>query len=182
MDLASLQAEIKLGMPPLITGWTNEDFVKLLQMYEANCAPSTLAVHFKKTRGQIAGVLWRAQQKGLIEPKRKFLKPRVAKPKPDPAVTLNKIMTAQLIRKLIVKKVRKTRRVRLRLVDASNEVTFAELEPHHCRWPIGDPRNSDFRFCGCRRVLTKPYCEAHIIKAGRMYEGKAPPVRPSYRR
>jgi hypothetical protein len=79
----------------------------------------------------------------------------------------------------------KKQRVRLRLIDDQNQVTFAQLEPHHCRWPIGDPRQSDFRFCGCKRLTGKPYCEEHVVKAGKMYESGSTPVRlirPSYQR
>lgn len=46
-------------------------------------------------------------------------------------------------------------------------VTFAELEPHHCRWPLGDVGNPDFRFCGSRRALGRPYCEERHAKAWR---------------
>ena len=39
-----------------------------------------------------------------------------------------------------------------------------------CKWPIGDPRSSEFRFCGDPRFTTKarhgmkllPYCEHHV--------------------
>lgn len=30
-----------------------------------------------------------------------------------------------------------------------------------CRFPVGDPRASDFHFCGKARLPDKPYCEAH---------------------
>jgi len=33
-----------------------------------------------------------------------------------------------------------------------------------CHWPIGDPKNSDFRFCG-RPTTRGAYCEEHNIKA-----------------
>lgn len=185
MDLTSVDHETKKDLPQLVSGWSNEDYFLLLKMYTDNCAPTTIAVHFNKTRGQIAGLLHRAKQNGLIEGKRIF-KPKAEKlPKPDPVEKVNKLLAQKLLNKLIVKRVRKQRRVRLRLIDHTNEVTFAELEPHHCRWGIGDPRNTDFRFCGCRRELTRPYCAAHVIKAGRMYEKPQAPrtkVRPSYRR
>ena len=37
---------------------------------------------------------------------------------------------------------------------------FYGLERHHCRWPLGDPRQADFRFC---REPTQGavYCEHH---------------------
>lgn len=34
-----------------------------------------------------------------------------------------------------------------------------------CLWPIGDPGDSDFHFCGDTAVAGKPYCSAHCAKA-----------------
>lgn len=45
------------------------------------------------------------------------------------------------------------------------QVTLADLENHHCRWPIGDPRQTSFKFCGCNRVPGLPYCEIHARRA-----------------
>lgn len=41
-------------------------------------------------------------------------------------------------------------------------VKLLDLEPDHCRFPIGDPGESGFGFCGLEREseLT-PYCEHH---------------------
>jgi hypothetical protein len=33
-----------------------------------------------------------------------------------------------------------------------------------CRWPFGDPRHPDFRFCG-NSVVAPPYCERHRVMA-----------------
>ena len=30
-----------------------------------------------------------------------------------------------------------------------------------CQWPIGDPQEKDFRFCGDKSMEGKPYCENH---------------------
>lgn len=43
----------------------------------------------------------------------------------------------------------------------SKRVTFARLKPEHCRFPEGDPRLPDFRYCGCRQVPGLPYCQHH---------------------
>lgn len=37
-----------------------------------------------------------------------------------------------------------------------------DLEPHHCRWPIGD---GPFKFCGQQHVAGSPYCGKHLIRA-----------------
>ena len=39
--------------------------------------------------------------------------------------------------------------------------TVLDLEPHDCRWPIGEPRSPDFHFCGERQLEGRPYCALH---------------------
>jgi GcrA cell cycle regulator len=34
-----------------------------------------------------------------------------------------------------------------------------------CRWPIGDPQQLDFHFCGKKKVVGLPYCEFHARRA-----------------
>jgi len=36
-----------------------------------------------------------------------------------------------------------------------------DLESHDCRWPIGEPRQPDFHFCGAPQLPGHPYCERH---------------------
>ena len=46
-----------------------------------------------------------------------------------------------------------------RVFDPGKLVTFDQLEGHHCRMPVGDPRDSAaFRFCGEAKVIGLPYC------------------------
>jgi GcrA cell cycle regulator len=39
-------------------------------------------------------------------------------------------------------------------------VAFSELKRDMCHWPIGEPRDADFRYCGCA-VTSGRYCEYH---------------------
>jgi GcrA cell cycle regulator len=39
--------------------------------------------------------------------------------------------------------------------------TLLDLEPHDCRWPIGEPRQAGFHFCGERHLEGRPYCARH---------------------
>ena len=39
--------------------------------------------------------------------------------------------------------------------------TVDTLERNECRWPIGDPRDADFHFCGATQLSGRPYCELH---------------------
>lgn len=40
--------------------------------------------------------------------------------------------------------------------------TLIDLEPHHCRWPFGDPRESSFYFCGANKAAGFSYCAGHL--------------------
>lgn len=51
------------------------------------------------------------------------------------------------------------------VIPPAERKTIDDLEPHHCRWPIGDPRSPDFHFCGKGKVQGLPYCEHHVRRA-----------------
>ncbi len=45
------------------------------------------------------------------------------------------------------------------------KVTLLDLNNLTCRWPIGDPQEKDFHFCGRKPAPDLPYCEPHCRKA-----------------
>lgn len=47
------------------------------------------------------------------------------------------------------------------VVKRTEGIPVTKAGEHHCRWPIGDPRSPDFRFCGCQSVEGLPYCPDH---------------------
>lgn len=42
-----------------------------------------------------------------------------------------------------------------------DRITILNIGPQMCRWPIGDPREEDFHFCGHRHANEGPYCDYH---------------------
>lgn len=44
-------------------------------------------------------------------------------------------------------------------------VSMAELKDKMCRWPLGDPKEPNFHFCGCTGVAGLPYCHDHAKMA-----------------
>ena len=42
-----------------------------------------------------------------------------------------------------------------------NPTPFLEIKDGLCRWPIGEPENSDFRFCGRTTNEGFVYCQTH---------------------
>ena len=53
------------------------------------------------------------------------------------------------------------------LVEEPGLATSTTLAAHMCRWPIGDPDESGFSFCGQPSQGGRPYCEGHSRTAYR---------------
>jgi hypothetical protein len=50
-------------------------------------------------------------------------------------------------------------------LDDGNFATVLTINDRMCRWPIGDPGNQDFHFCGHKPRAGSPYCAAHCSVA-----------------
>lgn len=46
-----------------------------------------------------------------------------------------------------------------------DKVTVTDLDNHTCRWPIGDPKDENFHFCGANVRVGQTYCEEHASLA-----------------
>lgn len=44
----------------------------------------------------------------------------------------------------------------------ARRLSLLELTERTCKWPIGDPTEENFHFCGLPAVTGKPYCEHHV--------------------
>ncbi len=47
------------------------------------------------------------------------------------------------------------------VVPVSLKVSLMQLTDQMCKWPIGDPTDPAFSFCGHRNFNSLPYCEYH---------------------
>jgi GcrA cell cycle regulator len=45
------------------------------------------------------------------------------------------------------------------------KVGFEEIREGACRWPLGDPTNEDFVYCGVETAKGRPYCAGHCRMA-----------------
>lgn len=51
------------------------------------------------------------------------------------------------------------------VIPLAERKSIQTLLENHCRWPIGDPQEGDFHFCGKNKVTGLPYCEFHARRA-----------------
>lgn len=47
------------------------------------------------------------------------------------------------------------------VVPISRHLTLLQLSERTCKWPLGDPLNEDFHFCGNDSAEAGPYCGYH---------------------
>lgn len=53
------------------------------------------------------------------------------------------------------------------VVPIAKKLTIGALTEHTCKWPIGDPREHDFHYCGHDSLQGLPYCQHHALVAYR---------------
>ena len=58
------------------------------------------------------------------------------------------------------------KKINIEKISASDAcLKLTELDNHTCRWPIGDPREDNFCFCGKKVRVGQTYCEEHSALA-----------------
>ncbi|MGI8851942.1 MAG: GcrA family cell cycle regulator [Methyloceanibacter sp.] len=51
------------------------------------------------------------------------------------------------------------------IIPPHERASIMTLKESMCRWPIGDPGEPEFHFCGRKKCGTLPYCEHHARMA-----------------
>ena len=63
---------------------------------------------------------------------------------------------AQITPKAKPKKIQKSD-----IQDNRKAIPLTDLKVNQCRWPLGDPRDENFGFCGDSSMTGLPYCREH---------------------
>ena len=124
-------------------GWTDERLQKLKQLWAEGMSITRIGEELNVTRSTVAGKVSRL---GL--PKRLAPAPDGA---PSPRKKSTKAATAAKVDKS-----------KLPLKLALREIDWSRSK---CAWPKGDPKTTQFDFCGAVVVPGKPYCNEHCFEA-----------------
>ncbi len=132
--------------------WTNELIHELTQLWDAGYSASHIGKRLGVSKNAVIGKAHRLKLPARPSPIRAEravspLRPPVPKtvPRPRPAL--------EVVPKPIAKPAPAPRAARRRSGGPS------------CLWPIGDPGQPDFHFCGEPSVPGKPYCDSHGARA-----------------
>jgi GcrA cell cycle regulator len=130
-------------------GWTDERVEQLKQLWTEGLSASQIArVMGGVTRNAVIGKVHRLGLAGRAGPARSE-RPRSVSHKiarihvPEPPVVEEDPI----------------------ILEDGSFATVMTISDRMCRWPIGDPADGAFHFCGHRPKSGSPYCEAHARKA-----------------
>lgn len=121
--------------------WTEAQIAELERLWTAGQSASQIGMALGVSKNAVIGKAHRLNLPVRASPIRRESKPKQAK------------------RKLVPKK---QPRLRRRLLFEPGPQRHGSPS---CLWPIGDPANIDFHFCGNQTVAGRPYCAEHCARA-----------------
>jgi GcrA cell cycle regulator len=125
--------------------WTNERVELLKKLWGEGKTAAEIAKELGDvTRNAVIGKAHRLKLSNRASP----IQQNTAKKAAPAKATVSKSTTAKVV-------------VQTAMNDTGGGVSMAELKGKMCRWPIGDPREDDFHFCGGNSIAGLPYCEEH---------------------
>lgn len=142
-------------------GWTDERVELLKRLWADGLSASQIAAELGGvTRNAVIGKVHRlslsgrAKQSGTPRPHRPRAPRQPRAPRPMTiGNTALKVQRAPAPRRLPV--------LEDVVVPIPLKKTIVELNEHTCRWPLGDPTEESFSFCGHEPRENGPYCEYH---------------------
>lgn len=145
-----------------MTLWTAEQDDILRSMHARGFSFSQIGAELAVTRNAAIG---RAGRLHLLQRGKEFTKvkrpykPHVPKQYPRP----NNNSVSGILRRLDLSTPLPPERLDDQAIPHAQRKQLFELEPHHCRYPIGEPGKLGFFFCGGPADLTsgRPYCPYH---------------------
>lgn len=148
--------------------WTDERVSLLTQLWGNGKSASEIAeIIGNVTRNAVIGKAHRLGLSGRPSPIKKVAPSQTAAVSVQgrPAVKRRDIKPAKP-EVAVPKSARVVALPKPRIDDAPvGGATILDLTERMCRWPIGDPRDASFRFCGRTRDTGMPYCTEHAAKA-----------------
>ena len=145
--------------------WTEERVEQLKKLWTEGHSASQIANQLGGvTRNAVIGKVHRLGLSGRATPSRPVKRPpRLARPKPTPqrvekpATTTPETAPAPTTLPAVAKTAEPLEPAKLANGDFASVLNIRESM---CKWPIGDPMDKDFAFCG-RAASGGPYCAEH---------------------
>lgn len=156
--------------------WTDERIAVLKKMWKEGKSAAEIAKTLGKgvTRNAVIG---KAHRMGLSGRPSPIKKPAASKKEPAKKKAAPKAATAkkssapaaaparEKAGPAVAKEAEELKKIEKEVVPVGGGVSLLELTERMCKWPIGDPREADFTFCGLAIRPGTPYCPEHAAMA-----------------
>ena len=135
-------------------GWTDESVEKLRRLWMQGLTANEIAKQLGVTKNAIVGKVHRLCLTARPSPiKVKEQEEEISE------VTVNEEIEEGASCEFNAKAAAKQR------AEELTNIKLVDLDSHTCRWPIGDPRDDDFCFCGKKVRSGQTYCDEHSVMA-----------------
>lgn len=144
--------------------WTDEAVEELKRMWDRGMTTGQIAKALNVTKNSIIGKVHRLCLTARPSPIKKVptksepkttsraeKAPKAPKEEAKP-VNIPAPQAAPVVEKPVV-------------VEEETNIPLVKLDNHTCRWPLGDPRDDSFCFCGKRVKTGQTYCDEHAAIA-----------------
>lgn len=137
--------------------WTEERVAELMRLWEAGRSASEIGRLLGVSKNSVVGKAHRMKLKARPSPIKRGGTPQVRRPAvaamPKPAVQPAPVVKQEAVR------------APAPVQRPVRSVSRRGGKGPSCLWPIGDPGDADFHFCGAPAVAGKPYCDEHCARA-----------------
>jgi GcrA cell cycle regulator len=152
--------------------WTDERVELLKKLWQDGLSASQIAAELGGvTRNAVIGKVHRLGLSGRGQPTSSIKRQRRTRPagvRRSRTMTVGNLALKQDVDALPEAEIRPRRNV---VVPIPKKLTIFQLSETTCKWPLGDPSQEDFHFCGHDSLENVPYCEYH---AGVAYQAPEP--------
>lgn len=144
--------------------WTDEVVEELRRMWDKGMTTGQIAKALNVTKNSIIGKVHRLCLTARPSPIKKMPAKDVNK---KPVAAEKKTRSTPSSSKSVSNENNKTIDEAVSSANLPEElnIPLVKLDNHTCRWPLGDPRDDDFCFCGRRIKTGQTYCEEHAAIA-----------------
>lgn len=149
-------------------GWTEERVAELKKLWAEGHSASQIAKRLGSvTRNAVIGKVHRLGLSGRATPSRPVKRPpRLARPKPQqqmPRQAQPRGSNALAVREATppAPLTEAETNIEPRRLPNGDMVTVLTMKDTMCKWPIGDPADTTFGFCGHASADGSPYCAEH---------------------
>lgn len=144
-------------------GWTDESVEELRRLWDKGLTANEIAKKLGVTKNAIVGKVHRLCLKARPSPIKTKSEGEVVQPA---VATQESVVETEVAEEVVAEPINVTVTEPItKKHDSFGHVRLVDLDSHTCRWPLGDPRDEDFGFCGKKVRAGQTYCDEHSAVA-----------------